>query len=193
MTKKSASMVKVKVQMGVEDWEDFLADEANNFNEWRDMVIETIKTQKLNLYRADYYVSMFAQVATNDLARLVAHAQNNDTLLWAFNFSKKVVEHVDITLGKLQDIFATFTYEQVIQDGLQEAQDPIVKMVPYFTDKCTLDEVYWGDVTYQTIRPYGEKLSDAIRGAFTRLEGIKEKLDDEALKLYKEFVGESEE
>lgn len=178
-----------KTKMTPFDLTDFIDEETTNFNQWRDMVCETIKVQRSNVRRADMYSSILFQVANNELAKQVAHADKEKSILWAVNFTKKVAAHIEKTLDKLADIFKTFSYDKLISGGVKAAEDPLFKMVPFFTEKVTIEEIYWGDITYQTIRPYGEKLNDTVRNAYQRFCSIKEQLDDEALKRWEELDG----
>lgn len=194
MTSKITPIAQMKPKhakdlMDIDQFEAFLDEEESNFNIWRDMVCETIWVQKSNVRRADMYSSILFQVANNDLAKAVAHAEKKETILWAANFAKKVASHIENTLDSLAAIFSKFDYTELLKGGVKAAEDPLFSMVPFFDDNATIEEIYWGDITYQTIRPYGEKLNDAVRGAYQRFCAVKEQLDDEALELWNELDG----
>ena len=181
-----------KVKMNVDNFNDFIKSEDEEFAAWRNMVCETIRVQRSNVRRADMYSNILFQVANNELAKQVAHADKDYSMLWAVNFTKKVAAHIEGVLDKLESIFGEFTYGGLIRGGVKAAEEPLFSMVPFFDDKVTVEEIYWGDITYQTIRPYGEKLNDAVRNAYQRFCSIKEQLDDEALKRWEELDGGEE-
>ena len=181
-----------KTKMTKDQFNEFLSSEIDNFDEWRNMVQETIKVQRSNVRRADMYSSILFQIANNDLARMIAHADKDGSLLWAVNLARRVASHIENILDELESVFGDFTYNELIKGGVRAAEEPLFKMVPFFNDKVTAEEIYWGDITYQTIRPYGEKLNDAVRGAYQRFNSVKDQLDEEALEVWNELDGEDE-
>lgn len=167
-------VTKITREEYVKEWDNL----CEEFHAWRDSVELIIDTQQKNLYRADAFMMTINQVLESPMAKTVAKGSDGSNL-WAFGFAKKVQNHIAETLGKLKDIFHKYTVGDALNVGRGEVDDPIFLMIPYIDkEQATLESVWWGDITYQTIRPYGEKLSDTAKKLVEEVNALDARLDE---------------
>ena len=178
-----------KQKMALADLVEWIDSHEQDFESWKKMVLETIKVQRQNLDRADNWMAMLDQVAHNQIADAIGNKQKSDTILWAFGFTRKVKDKIDATLFNVAAEFEKFDFHSVVQQGPKVMEEPILAMVPYMTKESKLEDVYWGDIVYQTIRPFGEKANDTARQIVSQWIGLEGDLDDDALAHYKQYEG----
>lgn len=135
-----------------------------DFENWMETTLTILDTQRKNLWRPDNFCSTFDALINDSVAVLVAKAQRAESNLWAFSLTKKVLTHIENDLNKIEEILRSYSVAKMMDIAQGNAEDELFGMVVYMDkNNMTLDDAWWEALTYNTVRPYGEKFNDAMR------------------------------